>query len=79
MPVMGGDELVPILNRNYPDLKIVVSSGYPEEEARKEFPSGAVTGFLQKPYTVATLAEKVGEVLKSADSSGRTVEFPKAG
>lgn len=79
MPVMGGDELVPILNRNYPDLKIVVSSGYPEEEARKDFPSGAVTGFLQKPYTVATLAEKVGEVLKSADSGGRTIEFPKAG
>jgi len=28
---------------------------------------------------VATLAEKVGEVLKSADSGGRTIEFPKAG
>jgi hypothetical protein len=56
-----------------------VSSGYPEEEARKNFPFGAVTGFLQKPYTVATLAEKVGEVLKSADSGGRTIEFPKAG
>jgi CheY-like chemotaxis protein len=36
MPVMGGDELVPILNRNYPGLKIVLSSGYPEDEVRKD-------------------------------------------
>ncbi len=37
MPVMGGDELVPILEQRYPGLKIVVSSGYPEEDARKGF------------------------------------------
>ena len=38
MPVMGGDELVPILRAKYPGLKIIISSGYPEEEARKIFP-----------------------------------------
>jgi YesN/AraC family two-component response regulator len=37
MPVMGGDELVPILEQEYPSLKIVVTNGYHEGEARKEF------------------------------------------
>jgi CheY-like chemotaxis protein len=63
MPVMGGDELVPILEKKYPGLKIVLTSGYPEEDARKGFQAGSIAGFLQKPYTVVTLAEKVGGVL----------------
>jgi CheY-like chemotaxis protein len=63
MPVMGGEELIPILEQRYPEVKIVVSSGYPEEEARKGFPQRAVAGFLQKPYTASVLAAKMGEVL----------------
>jgi PAS domain S-box-containing protein len=62
MPVMGGDELVPILNQRYPDLKIVVTSGYPEKDARKGF-SAQVAGFLQKPYTAISLSDKVDEAL----------------
>jgi len=63
MPVMGGDELVPILAAQYPALKIVMSSGYPEEEAHKVFPSGMTATFLRKPYTGTALAEKIAEVL----------------
>jgi PAS domain S-box-containing protein len=81
MPVMGGEELVPILNKNYPDLKIVITSGYPEEEARKAFASGTFAGFLQKPYTVAALSEKIADVLGSPGSgrNQRLVEFPMIG
>jgi two-component system cell cycle sensor histidine kinase/response regulator CckA len=64
MPVMGGDELMPILAARYPDLKVILSSGYPEEEARKVLPSAAVAGFLQKPYTGVILAEKIEQALK---------------
>jgi PAS domain S-box-containing protein len=70
MPVMGGDELVPVLEREYPGLKIVVSSGYPEEDARKGFASGSIAGFLQKPYTVMTLAEKIAEALGGPTRNG---------
>ena len=63
MPVLGGDELVPILETTYPGLKILMSSGYPEEEARKLSPSGSVISFLQKPYTGVVLAEKVAQAL----------------
>src|SRR5205814_3769843 len=63
MPIMGGDELLPILEQKYPVLKVIISSGYPEEDARKGFRSASVAGFLQKPYNVAALGEKVAEVL----------------
>jgi PAS domain S-box-containing protein len=64
MPVMGGDELLPILEAKYPGVKIILSSGYPEEEARKTS-AGSIAGFLQKPYTGATLAEKIAKVLQT--------------
>ncbi len=64
MPVMGGDELVPILTRRYPAINIIVSSGYPEEQARGGTLGPPVAGFLQKPYTAAALAEKVREILE---------------
>jgi CheY-like chemotaxis protein len=70
MPVMGGDELVPILEKNYSGMKVVVTSGYPEEDARKAFQSGNIAGFLQKPYTVLQLAEKLGETLISDSNEG---------
>jgi CheY-like chemotaxis protein len=63
MPVMGGDELVSVLEAKYPALKIIMSSGYAEDEARKVSAKGSIAGFLQKPYTGVALAEKVAQVL----------------
>jgi CheY-like chemotaxis protein len=64
MPVMGGEELAPILGKKYPNLKIVVSSGYTDEEALQGFMSVPVAGFLRKPYTPDALAEKVEAALE---------------
>jgi len=69
MPGMGGDKLAPILETQYPGVKIMVTSGYPEEEARKGFRPGSVAGFLQKPYSVDTLAQKVAETLGGTQNS----------
>ena len=65
MPVMGGDELLPVLASKFPGLKILVSSGYSERQVRRSILSGSVAGFLEKPYTVAELAAKVEEVLQA--------------
>jgi PAS domain S-box-containing protein len=65
MPVMGGAEVLPILNHDYPGLRVIVTSGYSEEDARSDLPSNAIADFLQKPYTITTLMEKVEAALKS--------------
>jgi two-component system, cell cycle sensor histidine kinase and response regulator CckA len=63
MPVMGGDELIPILAQRYPDLKVIISSGFPEDDTRRGFRHGGIAGYLQKPYPVATLLSEVSEAL----------------
>jgi CheY-like chemotaxis protein len=65
MPVMGGAELVPILNHDYPGLRVILTSGYSEEDARRDLSPGAIADFLQKPYTFKALTEKVEAALNS--------------
>jgi two-component system cell cycle sensor histidine kinase/response regulator CckA len=65
MPVMRGAELLPILNHDYPGLRVIVTSGYSEEDARRDLSPGVIADFLQKPYTLTTLMEKVEGALNS--------------
>jgi len=59
MPNMSGEELLPELRQLRPKVKVVVSSGYSESETMVLFKGQRVSGFIQKPYTAAGLAEKV--------------------
>jgi CheY-like chemotaxis protein len=59
MPGMGGEEVLPELRRIRPDVRVVVSSGYGEQETMPLFTGQQISGFLQKPFTPARLAEKV--------------------
>jgi CheY-like chemotaxis protein len=70
MPVMGGDELASILDRDYPSVRIIVTSGYCEEQVRRSFAPGAVAGFQQKPYAEAALTEKVERTLECGGPQG---------
>jgi signal transduction histidine kinase len=59
MPVLNGDEVLPLLGNGRPDLKVIVSSGYSEAEAGRRFQGTGVAGFLQKPYTARQLVDKI--------------------
>jgi len=59
MPVMGAHDLLPELEARNPELKILLTSGYSEAEARRlctAFPSAS---FIQKPYTGQQIARAV--------------------
>jgi signal transduction histidine kinase/CheY-like chemotaxis protein len=64
MPQMGGDEVLPELRKIRPEIKVLVSSGYSESETMTLFKGQRVSGFIQKPYTGADLAEKVKACLR---------------
>jgi PAS domain S-box-containing protein len=68
MPVMGGEETFRELKQIRGDVRVVLSSGYNEAEAVRRFTGKGLAGFLQKPYSAVTLAEKVLSVLR--DSRG---------
>jgi PAS domain S-box-containing protein len=70
MPMMSGEEVLPHLLTMKPGLSVIVSSGHREEECRVRRKDPRVAGFLQKPYTAASLAAKVQEVLGAAVEVG---------
>jgi PAS domain S-box-containing protein len=63
MPVLGGETVLRLIKKIRSDIPVIVSSGYSEADAYRRFPPGALAGFLQKPYTGATLARKVKAAL----------------
>jgi CheY-like chemotaxis protein len=63
MPQMGGRELVERLQTQGHDMKVLYVSGYTDDTTiySGELPAG--TAFLQKPFTLGSLLDKVKEVL----------------
>jgi len=63
MPGMGGRELSARLCASHPHTKLLYLSGYTEDAIVHEGVLDPGTAFLQKPFTLQTLARKVREVL----------------
>jgi two-component system, cell cycle sensor histidine kinase and response regulator CckA len=63
MPHMGGRELVDKLREQCHEMKVLYVSGYTDDASiySGNFPPG--TAFLQKPFTLGSLLDKVKEVL----------------
>ncbi len=63
MPGMSGAELATILHEKYPEILIILASGYSEEIARKELAGSQDFFFIAKPYGLDDLNKKVKTVL----------------
>ena len=63
MPLMGGKVMAEWLKSTYPDLKILFTSGYTDDAIAQHGVLEPGVAFLPKPYTPATLARKVREML----------------
>lgn len=65
MPGMGGRELSDRLVARYPHLKVIYMSGYTDDAVIRHGISVQAMNFIQKPFSVGTLAGKVRQVLDS--------------
>ena len=63
MPEMDGVQVFEHLVDLDPRVKVVLTSGYHEQEIATRFVGKGIHGFLQKPYVVADLAEVLSRVL----------------
>ncbi len=63
MPHMDGEKTFGQLRLLQPDITVVLCSGYNEGDATQRFMGKGLAGFIQKPYTLALLREKLVEVL----------------
>ncbi len=66
MPHMNGEETFRELRRLDPQVRVVLSSGYNEQDATYRFAGKGLAGFIQKPYRSAELMEKIKQALSKA-------------
>jgi CheY-like chemotaxis protein len=63
MPDLSGDQVLEELRRQRADLKVLLCSGYAEEEMQQRFSSQDMASFLQKPYTRKALGARLKHLL----------------
>ncbi len=71
MPRLNGVEALRELKRYRADLPVILSSGYAEREASTRFGGVEFSGFLQKPYQVCQLLQKVRDLLDQSHTNPR--------
>ncbi len=63
MPGMNGSEFFREIRKIAPSVRVVLMSGYSEEEAIGRIPRDSRTGFLQKPMSIEDLAGKMRDMM----------------
>ena len=59
MPHMDGEQCFRELRQLDPDAKVIMSSGYNEQEVTQRFLGKGLTSFIQKPYRLSQLTEVI--------------------
>ena len=62
MPGMDGVATFEALRAIKPDVKVILSSGYNEQQATQRFSRQGLAGFIKKPYEMETLLAELGRV-----------------
>jgi two-component system cell cycle sensor histidine kinase/response regulator CckA len=68
MPRMGGKMMAEWLKAAYPDLKVLFTSGYTDDDIAQQGVLEPGTAFLAKPYSPEALARKVRSVLDNDEN-----------
>jgi len=63
MPGISGEEALRALRAIRGDVKVLLSSGYDEQEVTSRFTCPGPSGFIQKPYRPSELLSKIRDVL----------------
>ena len=64
MPHMDGEEALQRLRAIRDDVRVILTSGYSEEEITGRFAGKGIDGFIQKPYQFAALSAMLRDVLE---------------
>jgi hypothetical protein len=61
-----------------PDVRVLLSSGFSEQDAFERFAEDGPAGFIQKPYVADDLTEKLREVIhaRTGRATAASSELP---
>jgi two-component system cell cycle sensor histidine kinase/response regulator CckA len=63
MPRMDGHDVWRYIRRIRPDMAVVISSGFEESDAMRQFTADPALLFLKKPFTATALGHKIAAAL----------------
>lgn len=64
MPGMSGGVVFEELRKLKPDVKVLLTSGYGLDGQTQELLASGGCGFVQKPFSIAALTQKLSEILQ---------------
>ncbi|MEO5337146.1 MAG: PAS domain-containing protein [Magnetospirillum sp. WYHS-4] len=65
MPGMDGHTLIKLLRQEFPDVKVILMSGYAEDALNEEIQNDPTIHFIGKPFTLKDLASAAKRVMGS--------------
>lgn len=71
MPHLDGEQAFRELRRIKSDVRVLMSSGYNEQEVTQKFVGKGLAGFLQKPYNLTEIGRKLQEILEEPGKKGK--------
>jgi CheY-like chemotaxis protein len=66
MPRLSGEQVFEELKKIRSSVRVVLSTGYSEEDAGKLFAGKGLVGFIHKPYRITEFKEKMLRALSGA-------------
>ena len=70
MPNMDGAEAFRQMHRIAPGVPVILTSGFDEQDAVGEFTGAGLAGFIQKPYRMKALIQKIEAAIAAGPASG---------
>jgi len=70
MPHLDGEEVFREMRHIRPSVKVILSSGYNEQDATQQFSGKGLAGFIQKPYTPTDLVTNLKSILGAGTEGG---------
>jgi len=70
MPGMDGFGLLAHLSKNFPDIPVIILTAYGSQTSEKAALEGGANGFMEKPFVVERLAQKITEAFKKESEGG---------
>ena len=77
MPDMNGKDTYDALKKINPEVKVLLVSGYSLNKQIEELMDLGCNGFIQKPFDILQLSQKIREVLMSGRRKGKSNQAPK--
>ena len=78
MPGMDGFELLAHIMENYPDIPVIIITGYSTPEMERLAREGGAVGYIAKPFLIENLARQIMATLRK-ESEGGTLHNVSSG